>query len=55
MGPGAMRPSESYDARLVNRFRDGDSRAMDALFDLYADRVLGLAYGLPRRVRMRKR
>jgi RNA polymerase sigma-70 factor (ECF subfamily) len=41
-----MRPSDSYDARLVNRFRDGDARAMDTLFDLYADRVLGLAVRL---------
>lgn len=32
-----------YEARLVARFRDGDGRALETLFDLYVDRALGLA------------
>ncbi|MES2464311.1 MAG: sigma-70 family RNA polymerase sigma factor [Armatimonadota bacterium] len=38
--------SEVFEARLVKRFRDGDARAMETLFDLYADRALGLAVRL---------
>lgn len=38
--------SDVFEARLVKRFRDGDSRAMETLFDLYADRALGLAVRL---------
>lgn len=35
-----------YEARLVTRFRDGDGRALETLFDLYVDRALGLAVRL---------
>jgi RNA polymerase sigma-70 factor (ECF subfamily) len=38
--------SDAFEARLVDRFRDGDARAMETLFDLYADRALGLAVRL---------
>ena len=38
--------SDDFEARLVKRFREGDSRAMETLFDLYADRALGLAVRL---------
>lgn len=38
--------SDVFEARLIQRFRDGDSRAMETLFDLYADRALGLAVRL---------
>lgn len=39
-------PTDPYEARLVARFRDGDGRALEALFDLYVDRALGLAIRL---------
>ncbi|MBB6052855.1 sigma-70 family RNA polymerase sigma factor [Armatimonas rosea] len=35
-----------FEARLVERFRQGDARAMETLFELYADRALGLAMRL---------
>lgn len=38
--------SDAFEARLIKRFRNGDSRAMETLFDLYADRALGLAVRL---------
>lgn len=41
-----MPPQESFEARLVTRFREGDPRALETLFDLYADRALGLAVRL---------
>jgi RNA polymerase sigma-70 factor (ECF subfamily) len=41
-----MRAAEAFEARLVHRFREGDPRAVDTLFDLYADRALGLAVRL---------
>ncbi|GEM_PF-1570831 len=37
---------DAYEARLIARFRDGDPRAMEILFDQYADRALGLAVRL---------
>lgn len=37
---------EPFEARLIARFRDGDARALETLFDLYADRALGLAVRL---------
>lgn len=37
---------DAYEARLVARFRDGDARALDTLFDQYADRALSLAVRL---------
>lgn len=37
---------DSYEARLVARFRDGEARALETLFDRYADRALGLAVRL---------
>jgi DNA-directed RNA polymerase specialized sigma24 family protein len=36
----------AWEARLVTRFKAGDGRAMETLFDLYADRALGLAVRL---------
>lgn len=36
----------AWEARLVERFRAGDARALETLFDLYADRALGLAVRL---------
>lgn len=39
-------PIDPFEARLIARFRDGDAQAMDALFDMYADRALGLAVRL---------
>lgn len=41
-----MTLADPWETRLVVRFRDGDARAMDTLFDRYADRVLGLAVRL---------
>jgi RNA polymerase sigma-70 factor (ECF subfamily) len=38
--------SDPFEERLVKRFRDGDPRALETLFDLYADRALGLAVRL---------
>lgn len=38
--------ADLFEARLIARFRDGDSRAMETLFDRYADRALGLAVRL---------
>jgi len=35
-----------WEARLVTRFKAGDARAMETLFDLYMDRALGLAVRL---------
>ena len=35
-----------FEARLVARFQNGDTRALETLFDLYADRALGLAVRL---------
>ena len=37
---------DPWEARLVARFRGGDPRALETLFDLYADRALGLAVRL---------
>lgn len=37
---------DPFEARLVERFRAGDARALDTLFDRYADRALGLAVRL---------
>lgn len=37
---------DPFEARLIARFQNGDARAMDTLFDLYADRALGLAVRL---------
>lgn len=39
-------PSNPFEVRLLARFRSGDPRAMETLFDLYADRALGLAVRL---------
>jgi RNA polymerase sigma-70 factor, ECF subfamily len=39
-------PSEPYEARLIARFQSGDARAMETLFEMYADRALGLAVRL---------
>lgn len=36
----------AFEARLVERFRQGEARAMETLFELYADRALGLAIRL---------
>ncbi|MBC8101276.1 MAG: RNA polymerase sigma factor [Cytophagales bacterium] len=38
--------SDSLDLRLLTRFREGDPRALETLFDQYADRALGLAVRL---------
>lgn len=38
--------SATYEARLLARFRGGDARALEILFDQYADRALGLAVRL---------
>jgi len=38
--------SATYEARLLARFRSGDARALEILFDQYADRALGLAVRL---------
>lgn len=37
---------DPYEGRLVARFRDGDARALETLFDQYVDRALGLAVRL---------
>ena len=37
---------DPYEARLVARFREGEARALESLFDRYADRALGLAVRL---------
>ena len=37
---------DPHEARLVARFRGGDVRALEILFDRYADRALGLAVRL---------
>lgn len=34
---------DPFEARLVARFRDGDARALEILFDKYVDRALSLA------------
>ncbi|HVK05091.1 MAG TPA: RNA polymerase sigma factor [Armatimonadaceae bacterium] len=36
----------AYESRLIERFKSGDSRALETLFDRYADRTLGLAVRL---------
>ncbi len=36
----------AWEERLIARFKSGDSRAMETLFDLYMDRSLGLAVRL---------
>lgn len=36
----------AYEARLLERFKGGDPRALETLFDRYADRALGLAVRL---------
>ncbi|MDX1934362.1 MAG: sigma-70 family RNA polymerase sigma factor [Capsulimonadales bacterium] len=42
-----MKPTtDAYEARLVARFRQGDARALETLFDRYVDRALGLAVRL---------
>lgn len=41
-----MTPPPDFEARLVARFQNGDVRALETLFDLYADRALGLAVRL---------
>lgn len=45
-----MTPSPSggdaYEARLLARFKAGDARALETLFDQYIDRALGLAVRL---------
>lgn len=41
-----MPHSDAFEEKLIKRFRDGDARAMETLFDLYADRALGLAVRL---------
>lgn len=41
-----MPHSDVFESRLIQRFREGDSRAMETLFDLYADRALGLSVRL---------
>ena len=38
--------ADPWEARLVARFRQGDVRALETLFDRYADRALGLAVRL---------
>jgi RNA polymerase sigma-70 factor (ECF subfamily) len=37
---------DAFEARLIARFREGDGRALETLFDLYLDRALGLAVRL---------
>lgn len=37
---------DPFEARLIARFQNGDGRAMETLFDRYADRALGLAVRL---------
>lgn len=37
---------DPFDARLAARFRDGDARALETLFDRYADPALSLAVRL---------
>ena len=46
MPPTPFVPPDPYEARLVARFRAGDARALEILFDRYADRALGLAVRL---------
>jgi RNA polymerase sigma-70 factor (ECF subfamily) len=41
-----MPAADPYEARLVARFREGDARALESLFDRYADRALSLAVRL---------
>jgi RNA polymerase sigma-70 factor (ECF subfamily) len=38
--------ADPYEARLLTRFQQGDIRALETLFDRYADRALGLAVRL---------
>lgn len=37
---------DPFEARLIARFQAGDARALETLFDRYADRALGLAVRL---------
>lgn len=37
---------DPFEARLIARFRQGDARALETLFDRYVDRALGLAVRL---------
>src|SRR5919202_5446478 len=37
---------DPYEARLVARFREGDARALEVLFDRYVDRALSVAVRL---------
>lgn len=46
MPDAAASPADPFDARLVARFKAGEARALDTLFDRYADRALGLAVRL---------
>jgi RNA polymerase sigma-70 factor (ECF subfamily) len=38
--------ADPFEARLIARFQQGDTRAMETLLDRYADRALGLAVRL---------
>jgi RNA polymerase sigma-70 factor (ECF subfamily) len=38
--------TDPFETRLIARFQQGDARAMETLFDRYADRALGLAVRL---------
>ena len=38
-----MNAGDPFETRLVARFREGDPRALESLFERYADRALGLA------------
>ena len=39
-------PTPTYEERCIARFQSGDGQALEALFDMYADRALGLAVRL---------
>jgi len=41
-----MAAADPFEARLIARFQQGDARALETLFDRYADRALGLAVRL---------
>ena len=40
---GAVFEGNPFESRLVDRFRQGDARAMSTLFDMHVDRVYGYA------------
>lgn len=40
----AVREADFHEARLVDRFRQGDAEALDALFNLHVDRVYAYAH-----------